>query len=412
MYSSSTRRYRKFQGIDLLFNLWMSSQKHSRKGIRHLFPFLICGVVQHPFLAKCSGGDSSSPTDDHNERSKAGCLFECLGKGFAIRQSRCRATINTLPDDVLLEIFDLYRADFMNYVGLTCMWHRLAHVCRRWRHVVFASPSRLDLRIACTERTPVRRLLDVWPPLPIIIRFWLYSTSTSKYTISNVITALERRNRVCQIQLSHMTQSLLDMLAPAMQEPYSALTGLELSSDEEMTPVLPDNFLGGSTPSLQSIWLEGIAFPSLPKLLLSAVGLVSLLLDKIPQNTGNISPEVMATCLPTLTGLKFLRLDFRSPVLLPNIRRHPRQSTRAILPCLSWLEFRGVREYVEDLMARIEAPLLENVNVKLFNQLVFHVPQILQFIPQSEKLNSPHHATVTFQSDFVQITLSLQREAA
>jgi hypothetical protein len=179
-----------------------------------------------------------------------------------------------------------------------------------------------------------------------------------------------------------------------------------------MTPVLPDNFLGGSAPSLQSVWLEGIAFPSLPKLLLSAVGLVSLLLDKIPQDTSNISPEVMTTCLSTLTRLKFLRLDFRSPALLPNIRRRPRQSTRAVLPCLSWLEFRGVREYVEDFMARIEAPLLENVNVKLFDQLVFDVPQILQFISHSEKLNSPHHATVTFQSDFVQITLSPPRGIA
>jgi hypothetical protein len=251
--------------------------------------------------------------------------------------------------------------------------------------------------------------LDIWPPLPIIMKYWLYSVSVSRFPIPGAIAALQHHHRVCQIQLSHLTQPLLDMLATAMQEQYPALTMLELCSDEEVAPVLPDTFLGGSAPRLRSVSLEGIAFPTLPRLLPSAVGLVSLLLDKMAQDTGYISPDVMATSLSTLTRLQFLRIDFRSPALLPNTRQHPPQSTHIVLPCLAWLEFRGVSEYLEDLMARLEAPFLDNINIKFFNQSVFDILQLPQFIAGSEKLKHPHQATVDFQSDFVQITVSPPR---
>ncbi len=44
-----------------------------------------------------------------------------------------KATIETLPDVVLLDIFDFF-------VGEACKneWHTVVHVCRRWRHIVFA----------------------------------------------------------------------------------------------------------------------------------------------------------------------------------------------------------------------------------------------------------------------------------
>jgi len=298
----------------------------------------------------------------------------------------------------------------MNYVGPACAWHRLAHVCRRWRHVVFASPRRLGLHIVCTEKTPVRESLDIWPPLPIIIRYWLYSTSASEHPILNAIAALEHRNRVRQIQLSHVTRPLLDIMAMAMREPYLALTTLELWSDDEMAPVLPDTFLGGSAPRLQRISLEGIAFPALPRLLCSTVNLVSLLLDKIPPDaTDYISPQVMAISLSGLTWLKFLRIDFLPPGLPPHLHQNPRQQTRAVLPSLTWLEFQGVNEYLEDLLSRIEAPLLENIDIKFFDQITFGVPQLLQFITHSEKLNSPNEAKMNFHSDFIQITLSPPR---
>ena len=77
-----------------------------------------------------------------------------------------------LPDDVLLEIFDIYYEPEAIFIvqkeGLE-MWITLAQVCRRWRRVVFQSPRRLKLRLVCTPNTPVRDTLDTWPPFPLII---------------------------------------------------------------------------------------------------------------------------------------------------------------------------------------------------------------------------------------------------
>ncbi len=80
-------------------------------------------------------------------------------------------SINILPDDVLLEIFDFYATSPINpYHGEQVdAWHKLVHVCQRWRYVVFDSPGRLDLRLLCTNWTPVTNMLDIWPVLPIII---------------------------------------------------------------------------------------------------------------------------------------------------------------------------------------------------------------------------------------------------
>ncbi len=35
----------------------------------------------------------------------------------------------------------------------------MRHVCQKWRSVVFGSPRRLNLRLLCTKRTPVREML-------------------------------------------------------------------------------------------------------------------------------------------------------------------------------------------------------------------------------------------------------------
>jgi hypothetical protein len=89
-----------------------------------------------------------------------------------------------LPDDVLLGLFDFYAdedvdEDFEPSLRVKAKqkqkqrieaWITLAHVCRRWRSVVFQSPRRLNLRLLCTTKTPARDTLDVWPPLPLIIQ--------------------------------------------------------------------------------------------------------------------------------------------------------------------------------------------------------------------------------------------------
>ena len=301
-------------------------------------------------------------------------------------------TIVTLPDDVLLDIFDFSKkAESVR----PWPWERLVHVCQRWRYIVFGSPLRLDLRLLCTSTTPVRKTLGVWPPFPIEI-----FSSRAYDDMANIIAALEHPDRVRKIWLSRLTCPQLEGLASKMQEPFPALTMLQLSTDGT-APALPDMFLGGSTPHLQRLDLEGIPFPRLPRLLSSATDLSYLSLWEIP-HTGYISPEAMVTCLSTLTRLTRLRIGFESPTSRPD-RRGPPPLTRVILPALVQLEFHGVSEYLEDFVARIDAPRLLALDISFFHQLIYDVQQLPHFISHAGSLRSSSHAEVVIAHNRIDI---------
>ena len=216
-----------------------------------------------------------------------------------------------LPDVALLTIFDFY----MDKVPIEA-WHTLVHVCQKWRIVVFGSPRRLDLRLHCTARTPVREVLDIWPLLPIVVG----ADGLRKWGVDNIFAALEYNNRVCELSLidSGVSSSQWEKVFSVMQQPFPALKRLLLQPVDETTPVDPDSFLGGSAPSLQMLSLHDIPFPGLPKLLLSATHLVHL--DLYIPHSGYISPEVMVTCLSALTRLEKLEIGFKSRRSRPDTR--------------------------------------------------------------------------------------------
>jgi len=302
-------------------------------------------------------------------------------------------TVDILIDDVLLEIFYFLVVEFG--IEADKWWRTLVHVCRKWRNVVFGSPHRLNLRLVCSDRTPVREMPDVWPPLPIAI----YHHVRLKSGWDNIIAALERNNRVCQIRLKLHLQwkKVLD----AVQGPFPALTHLTLLSDIEIAPVVPDSFLA---PRLQDLRLERVPIPGLPKLLLSATDLGHLTLRRIP-HSGYISPEAIVTCLSTLPTLETLYLEFESPRSRPNhqSRRLP-PPTRSVLPALIKLYFTGVSEYLEDLVARIDSPLLDCLDIRLFHQLIFDTPQLTQFISRTPTLEVHDQARVDFSNLDVRVT--------
>ena len=304
-----------------------------------------------------------------------------------------------LPDEVLLDIFDFYRVYSMNSVGYTWAWHNLVHVCRRWRRLIFASPLYLDLRLVCKSRTPVRKTLDVWPAFPIGIQAHPIHEDED-----GVVAVLEHPERVSWIELSGLTSFQLERCAEVMQGLFPLLTSLWLELNDVIAPVLTDNFLGGSAPHLRTVLLNGVPFPTLPKLLLSTSGLVDLHLWNIPA-TGYFSPEVLAICLSTLTGLGSLSIEFQSPKFPDRTNRHPPPLIRAVLPALTRLHFQGVSEYLEDLVARIDAPQLDHAAITFFNQLIFDIPQFPQFMHRTERLTSPTRAVVAFRPHTVKISL-------
>jgi hypothetical protein len=321
-------------------------------------------------------------------------------------------SINELPDNIILEIFDFYRLSSTTSKGHTAYtwpWKRLVHVCQKWRNLVFASPLRLDLHLFCDSRTPVRSSLEYWPSLPIIIRSTLTSTIFTLHDRENgenIVAALEQRDRVCKVELKNLTSYLLNSFTEVMQDPFPALTGIFLSSHIDAEPVLPERFLGRSAPNLQYFDLEGISFSALPKLLSSATHLNRLQLRKIPC-TGYISPDAMVTCLSTLSNLESLVLEFQSPRSHPTRdSRPPSPLARAALPALTSFDYQGVSEYLEDLVTNIDAPLLNRVAFKFFNQLTFDNPQLSQFIDRTEILKSLNLGSIEFLSDVVKTTFT------
>ena len=97
----------------------------------------------------------------------------------------------------------------------------------------------------------------------------------------------------------------------------------QLSSNNEIAPVVSDSFMGGSAPHLQYLCLERVPIPGLPKILSSATDLVHLILYRIPHSEC-ILPEAIVTCISTLARLKRLHLGFESlQAATPDVRPHP-----------------------------------------------------------------------------------------
>jgi hypothetical protein len=311
-----------------------------------------------------------------------------------------KMTVGTLPDVALLEIFDFFLDEYYQNPNA---WHTLVHVCRRWRYIVFTSPRRLGLKLLCTNKTPVKKMLDIWPDLPITIDVPFAQLSRAN-GVDNIFAALGHRDRVCGIELIGVPTFQLKRLA-AIQGSFPALIYLRLSARSKDVPTFPDSFMGGSAPRLRTIFLHRISFPTLPKFLLSAGDLVDLRLKDIP-HSGYSSPDEMVTGLSALTRLKSVQLNFRSPRSRPDQSdRLPPPHTRIVLPALLSLEFKGVSEYLEALMPRISAPLLRTVNLTFFNQLVFDTLEFPPFIGRADNFSTLKRAEVIFNYVFVRIRL-------
>ena len=350
-----------------------------------------------------------------------------------------RGTINILPDDILLHVFlidgqeDHYMPkmlfflhpeleDYVRVQRLPWKWHRLVHVCRRWRSIVFASPVSLDLRLVHGLWTRVE-LTGIWPPLPIIItnRFDRFNHIDGPHTEGwpdppedfDFDAAIVHPNRVREIRLFYLPKSIFQRLISAtqMQEQFPALAHLVLHRHglgyDYHSPALPDGFLGGSAPLLQSLGLDSIPFPALPKFLLSATHLVRLILQRIP-HSGYFSPEAIITSLAGMPNLESLFIQFRSPLSRPHRdSRRPPPHTRIVLPALTQFKFKGVSEYLEDFVVRIDAPLLGTIHIIFFHQLIYDIPRLAQFMGRTTRFQEVKEAYVQFDDYNVHVNSTL-----
>ncbi|KAH9169029.1 hypothetical protein EDB89DRAFT_1908950 [Lactarius sanguifluus] len=254
--------------------------------------------------------------------------------------------------------------------------------------------------------------LSLWPDFPLTVVFDIPEGE------DDLIAALGYPTRVHSINILTMCPDVFEVIK-VMRVPFPALTHLELSApeDNDYDPEvldLPDEFLGGSAPCLQHLCLENISFPGLPTLLLSARDLVSLQLDSVPptySDYGHISPEEMVNSLAVLTKLRTLSI-YRYPSEPSSItsdehRRCPDPPMLAVLPALTKFVFGRDFEYLEDLVAQIDAPRVKDVGIEYLMQEV-QARQLSQFIDRSNlKLAQFRRAQVTFYPDSAYVELDL-----
>ena len=310
-------------------------------------------------------------------------------------------TINTLDDDVLLGIFSYYRLNEANAWNVRLGWCKLSHVCRRWRHLVHSSAFHLGMHILCTNGTPTLDTLDHLPSLPLLIDYRDTTATISRQDELGIHHALLLRDRVRHIDL-RLPPSILHKFLMLMDEPFSVLGHLSLSSTikEDTSLVLPKTFLA---PNLRHLTLLGIDLPKRLRFLSSTVSLVTLVLTNI-RASGYFIPRLLVARLQSLPRLEELSIGFSIPIPRPSAEREllGKRGTPVTLLNLKHLRFQGTSAYLECLVAQIRVPLLERLDIALFNQIAFALPHLSHFTNIIEGLKSPV-AEVSFGRDAVSV---------
>jgi hypothetical protein len=114
----------------------------------------------------------------------------------------------------------------------------------------------------------------------------------------------------------------------------------------------------------------------------------------------------MATALTAMTRLETLNLEFCSPRSLPSSESRPLPPpTRFVLPALTQLIFGGVYKYLEDLLSRIDSPLLYHLSIAFFMDLNFDVPQLYRLVGYTEVFKTFDHAEALIFNHFIKLSL-------
>jgi hypothetical protein len=236
-------------------------------------------------------------------------------------------TINRLPDEVLLEIIDSYRQNLKIFHRYRLKndqygdqwrkkyaWFNLAHVCRRWRSVVFASSSRLDLNIVVGPEKPSHIKTILSGHLPILIDYLcLDLPDNTDSALWCMRAALRHRDRVREISLRGW-DVIFGKIIRATNYYFPALESLVLRFPYSNKPDIPATFLRGPDRfdlPLRRLRLDGAHLASVSELLLSATALTDLTLTFA--NTAVFdSPQgsFLLGCLQGMQSLRSLHLTF------------------------------------------------------------------------------------------------------
>ena len=300
-----------------------------------------------------------------------------------------------LDNDSLLQIFSHYQLIHEDNWNLRLTWRKLAHVCRRWRYVIYDFWSHLDMCLLLTNNSLSISTLSHLPPLPLVID---YSDSTIPWDDEdNICLGLRQHGCVRRVALQAPSSRLRMWLEP-MNNLFPRLEDLSLLSTNigEMDLMLPEKL---QAPDLRRLTLHGIGLPKGLPLLSSAITLSTLSLTHIGASC-YFSPRQLVTQLEGLPYLEEISIGFAIPIPLPSSEREllPAPVLPVTLPALRRLTFRGVGVYLDNLVAQINTPLLERLGLILLFELAFTLVNLTEFIRRTEAFGCPVFR-VTFNKD-------------
>jgi hypothetical protein len=247
-------------------------------------------------------------------------------------------------------------------------------------------------------------MIDHSPPFPLVLDYGPRRLKTwTAEDEDGLLFALQHLQRATEIVLS-APESTLRVLTASMVEEAPRLEFLCLHSQTEEF-VLPRQFLDGGAPQLRLLALTGVSLATLHPLLPSATSLTTLALERIP-SSAYFSPDSLVTQIRSMVQLETLSVSFLSTVPRPGFSFLPLgQLSRAELPALTQLIYRGVSIYIEALLARIHTPLIQDLDITLFNQLTLGVPRTNEFLSQLETFR-PTRALIDFAEPSAHVIVS------
>ena len=310
------------------------------------------------------------------------------------------ASIHILDDYSLLNIFDIYRPAIFDgdegYVDLIKggrawdrerWWYELAHVCQRWRNVLLESASHLDLRLVCTNGTPVADMLRHSPPLPLVMDYRIGQEITAKDE-EGIIHALDHHDRVRRVRL-HMSASKLQKLIVAINGEYPVLEYLILQPSEwwnkRTALMLPETF---QAPRLRHLTLTGFAYPIRSQLLTNAADIVTLCLH-MTHPDAYFQPNTLLQWISFMPQLETLVIFFYFSIPNHDVERQLMNRpiiTHITLPNLCFLVLQGGSAYMEAVIRRITTPRLQKLDIWFSKQLTFFLPCLQQFMNTAANL--------------------------
>ena len=292
--------------------------------------------------------------------------------------------IHNLDDDSLLQIFSCYRLDDEENWYLRLGWLMLIHVCPRWRNLIYDSWSHLDLCLLLTNDSPSMDTLSHLPPLPLIIHYSDRTRTITRKDEGNMYLGLQQHDRVRRVILQAPSSKLrmwlepMNKLLPVLGE----LSLFSMNTDSEMSQVLPELL---RAPKLHRLSLHGISLPKGLSLLSSTTSLSTLSLTHILESS-YVPPGHLVALLQGLPHLEELSIGFAIPIPLPSSEGKllPAPLPPVTLPTLRWLTFKGVGVYLDNLVAQINTPVLERLNLTLLFELAFTLVNLTEFICRTE----------------------------